>query len=104
MMVKRSAISILVLLLFLSACRSASFTAAQKAARLPEKVKLAVAGAIEQKQYTFYYKSTYEKLDYPNGDVSKEKGVCSDVIVRAFRKAGVDLQQEVFEDISVNFS
>src|SRR6201999_1055299 len=41
----------------------------------------------------------YVALDYPNGDVPEKTGVCSDVVVRAFRKAGVDLQKEVHEDI-----
>jgi len=39
------------------------------------------------------------KIDYPAGDVANETGVCSDVVVRAFRKAGIDLQKEVHEDM-----
>jgi hypothetical protein len=39
------------------------------------------------------------KIAYPGGDVPIETGVCSDVIVRAFRKAGLDLQQKVHEDM-----
>jgi uncharacterized protein len=39
------------------------------------------------------------KLKYPDGDVPLETGVCSDVVVRAFRKAGIDLQREVHEDM-----
>ena len=44
------------------------------------------------------YKETAPKLTYPGGDVPRELGVCTDVIVRALRNAGVDLQKEVFED------
>jgi uncharacterized protein YijF (DUF1287 family) len=44
------------------------------------------------------------KLDYPNGDVPIETGVCADVVVRAFRKAGIDLQKELHEDMKKNFA
>jgi uncharacterized protein YijF (DUF1287 family) len=43
------------------------------------------------------------KLKYPNGDVPKDKGVCTDVIIRAYRKLGIDLQKEVHEDLKANF-
>jgi uncharacterized protein YijF (DUF1287 family) len=68
-------------------------------------IKRVVGAAIEQTEYTIYYDPAYVRLDYPGGDVPAERGVCSDVIVRAFRKgAGVDLQKEVHEDMSRNFS
>jgi hypothetical protein len=63
-----------------------------------------IAGALEQTTYTFSYDPAYVKLDYPNGDVPLERGVCADVVVRALRKGGVDLQQEVHEDITRHFS
>jgi uncharacterized protein len=63
-----------------------------------------VEAGIEQTHYTFSYDPSYVKLDYPGGDVPLEKGVCSDVIVRAFRKGGIDLQQELHEDMKRNFS
>ncbi len=62
------------------------------------------AAAIEQITQTTSYDSAYVKLDYPNGDVPLETGVCADVIVRAFRKADVDLQKELHEDMKRNFS
>jgi uncharacterized protein YijF (DUF1287 family) len=37
--------------------------------------------------------------DYPGGDVPLETGVCSDVVVQAFRKAGIDLQKEIHDDM-----
>lgn len=49
------------------------------------------------------YDPGYYVLDYPNGDVPADKGVCTDVIIRAYRKMGIDLQKEVHEDISTNF-
>lgn len=50
------------------------------------------------------YDPTYFTIDYPNGDVPSGKGVCTDVIIRAYRKLGVDLQKEVHEDMKANFS
>jgi uncharacterized protein YijF (DUF1287 family) len=44
------------------------------------------------------YKETAPKLAYPGGDVPTDVGVCTDVIVRALRNAGIDLQKEIFED------
>ncbi len=47
---------------------------------------------------------TYYKIPYPNGDVPAGKGVCTDVIIRTYRKLGTDLQKEVHEDMQANFS
>lgn len=63
------------------------------------QLKHLLASAIEQTGVTIGYDPAYVRLDYPGGDVSQETGVCSDVIVRAFRKAGIDLQKEVHEDM-----
>lgn len=61
-----------------------------------------VAAGIEQTTYTFIYDASYQKLDYPLGDVPADRGACTDVIIRAFRKASVDLQQVVHEDLRDN--
>jgi uncharacterized protein YijF (DUF1287 family) len=50
------------------------------------------------------YDPSYFVIKYPNGDVPANKGVCTDVIVRAYRKMGIDLQQAVHEDMLGNFS
>ena len=50
------------------------------------------------------YDPRYFKLDYPNGDVPSDRGVCTDVVIRAYRKLGIDLQKEVHEDMKSNFS
>ena len=50
------------------------------------------------------YDPSYYKIDYPNGDVPKDRGVCTDVVIRAYRILGIDLQQKVHEDIKANFS
>ncbi|MFD2033171.1 DUF1287 domain-containing protein [Belliella marina] len=49
------------------------------------------------------YDPSYFRLDYPNGDVPADKGVCTDVVIRAYRKLGIDLQKEVHEDMKSNF-
>lgn len=49
---------------------------------------------------TVQYDPRYEKLAYPGGDVPIERGVCTDVVVRAYRQLGVDLQKLVHEDMS----
>ena len=64
------------------------------------QLKQLVASAIEQSKVTTGYDPSWVKIDYPNGDVSSDTGVCSDVVVRAFRKAGIDLQKEVHEDMT----
>jgi uncharacterized protein YijF (DUF1287 family) len=50
------------------------------------------------------YDPTYFNITYPNGDVPKDKGVCTDVVIRAYRKLGVDLQQLVHDDMQANFA
>ena len=72
--------------------------------RSDPNLRLVIDGAIEQVGKTTSYDASYQKIDYPNGDVPIETGVCSDVIVRAFRKANIDLQKEVHEDMKSNFS
>lgn len=49
------------------------------------------------------YIPDYIVLKYPGGDVPANTGVCTDVIVRAYRKLDIDLQQLVHEDMSKNF-
>ena len=50
------------------------------------------------------YDGSYFRIAYPNGDVPADKGVCTDVIIRAYRKLNIDLQKEVHEDMRANFS
>ncbi|MDR2148126.1 MAG: DUF1287 domain-containing protein [Tannerella sp.] len=49
------------------------------------------------------YDPSYFQIAYPNGDVPANKGVCTDVVIRAYRKLGIDLQREVHEDMKANF-
>lgn len=49
------------------------------------------------------YDPAYFTIPYPKGDVPAGKGVCTDVVIRAYRKMGIDLQQKVHEDMAGNF-
>jgi uncharacterized protein YijF (DUF1287 family) len=61
------------------------------------------AAAARQVGVTVIYDPSYVRLRYPGGDVPLERGVCADVIIRAFRAIGVDLQRELHEDMRANF-
>lgn len=50
------------------------------------------------------YTPDYVSIKYPNGDVPAKTGVCTDVVIRAYRKLGIDLQKKVHEDMVKNFS
>jgi len=62
-----------------------------------------VASALRQTGQTHFYDPAYTQLDYPGGDVPLERGVCADVIVRACRAGGLDLQKEVHEAMTPRF-
>jgi len=59
--------------------------------------------ALELTKDRVIYDPSYYTIPYPNGDVPAHKGVCTDVIIRAYRKLGIDLQKEVHEDMKQNF-
>lgn len=62
-----------------------------------------VESGVRQAGVTTSYDATYRAIPYPNGDVPIETGVCSDVVIRAFRRIGMDFQQLVYEDMRKNF-
>ncbi len=49
------------------------------------------------------YNPAYVSMPYPMGDVPPNTGVCTDVVIRAYRKLGIDLQKEVHLDMEKNF-
>jgi hypothetical protein len=65
--------------------------------------KLAEA-ALERTTHFVRYDGSYRRIDYPNGDVPDDTGVCTDVVIRAYRAIGIDLQRLVHEDMENNFS
>jgi uncharacterized protein len=98
---------------FSVACKRQTTPSSQTAELIPERtvyktlpanvsplVKKFIDAAVAQAGVTTGYDPSYVRLDYPGGDVPKETGVCSDVIVRAFRGVGIDLQKEIHEDMS----
>ena len=110
-------LSMLVLLVFASCQTNFKSTAQTKepvvstASETPEladitsgEIKKLLESAVEQTTLTKTYDPAYVVIPYPMGDVPMEKGVCTDVVIRAFRRAGVDLQKAVHEDMRKNFS
>jgi uncharacterized protein YijF (DUF1287 family) len=67
-------------------------------------VQRLIAAAVAQTSERVVYDGSYRRITYPGGDVPRHVGVCTDVIVRAYRAAGVDLQQRVHEDMARAFS
>ena len=63
-----------------------------------------VQAAQERTRYSVKYDGSYVAINYPMGDVPLSQGVCTDLIIRAYRVLGIDLQQLVHEDMSNNFS
>ena len=64
-----------------------------------------VAAARAQVGVTTIYDPAFVKLVYPGGDLPRERGVCTDVIVRAYRDAfGIDLQELVHADMLASFA
>ena len=70
----------------------------------PGPVRSIIESAVGQTKTTTGYTQNYFSIPYPNGDVPAETGACSDVVVRSFRAAGLDLQKEVHEDMAAHFS
>jgi len=84
---------------------AASFRASSAIAETERWRRNLVAAAERQIGETVLYDSAYVRLDYPGGDVPRDRGVCTDVVVRAYREGlGIDLQVLVHEDMKRNFS
>lgn len=60
--------------------------------------------ALELTKQQVTYDPSYFSINYPNVDIPSDKGVCTDVVIRAYRKIGINLQKEVHEDMKANFS
>ncbi len=80
------------------------FIVRTQAGELPALGVRIVAAARQQVGVTTNYDPAYAVLKYPGGDVPPQTGVCCDVVVRALRQVGLDLQKEVHEDMQKNFS
>ena len=89
---QRSSVSLALLLLAASLQAEGDFSQ-----RLAEA---AIARTLE----TVRYDPAYVRIPYPGGDVPADTGVCTDVVIRSYRKLGIDLQQEVHQDMKRHFS
>ncbi|HYM36224.1 MAG TPA: DUF1287 domain-containing protein, partial [Steroidobacteraceae bacterium] len=63
-----------------------------------------IAAAIAQTRHPVVYDGSYRAIPYPHGDVPENRGVCTDVVIRAYRAIGIDLQQRVHEDMRIAFT
>lgn len=68
------------------------------------EIRKILTSANEQIKSTTGYTQKYYSISYPNGDVPKETGACTDVVIRSYRTAGIDLQKEVHLDMKANFT
>lgn len=86
-------------------CLAMPVAMAQEKLVTPDWGTRLVEAAREQIGVTTLYDPTYTRLAYPGGDVEPERGVCTDVVIRAYRRAfDLDLQELVHEDMRVNFA
>lgn len=91
------------------ACQKINLTSSgmekPKLSEIPSaEIRKLLESANGQTEITKNYTQDYFVIPYPNGDVPAETGACTDVVIRAFRAAGVDLQKEVHEDMEQNFA
>jgi len=70
----------------------------------PTTTAALIAAAVEQTKHTVIYDGSYRRMAYPGGDVPADRGVCTDVIIRAYRAIGIDLQQRIHEDMRRDFA
>lgn len=90
---KHRAIPLLLTLLLTSTTTSANPYIAQEL----------VNAADERTYHPVVYDGSYQQIGFPWGDVANNIGVCSDVVIRSYRKLGIDLQHLVNHDMSLNF-
>ena len=65
---------------------------------------LILLGARQEARQGTRYDASYASIKYPGGDVPSDRGACTDVVIRAFRNAGIDLQQLIHEDMKKDFN
>lgn len=93
--------SLLLLMLFMMCSHNKTeYRKQQKPISFEEKLSNAALSIIDA---SIVYTPDYVKIKYPNGDVPAKTGVCTDVVIRSYRKLGIDLQKEVHEDMLAHF-
>jgi uncharacterized protein len=91
-------------ILFCLLLMSSASLAQESPERLPADVRRIIDSAHEQVGVTLYYDPSYSVISFPGGDVPIARGVCTDVIIRAYRSVGLDLQLLVNQDMRKAFS
>lgn len=82
----------------------ASYQVAAQEQSLPAAHRL-IAAAVERTGHQVAYDGSYRRLPYPGGDVPDNVGVCTDLVIRAYRQGlGIDLQREVHVDMKQDFA
>ena len=85
-------------------CREQAAALAPTSSVTP-RARALIEAARRQIGVTLAYDPAYTALSYPGGDVPRSKGVCTDVVVRAYRYAfAIDLQREVHQDMAAHFA
>lgn len=90
------------LIAFVFSLQNLCFSQQKSATTKTQTINLSSA-ALELTKQNVTYDPAYFKIKYPDGDVPANKGVCTDVVIRAYRALGTDLQKEVHEDMLLNF-
>ena len=85
---------------FISLLLAAQAATSDRTTELMERV---VAAAISQTTAKVEYDGSYRRIPYPGGDVPSNIGVCTDVVIRAYRAIQIDLQQRVHQDMRAAF-
>jgi uncharacterized protein len=89
---------------YISLCLFSLISTLATAEANPNKQQMFIAAAFAQTQDNVTYNGAYFKIAYPMGDVPAHYGVCTDVVIRAYRKLGIDLQELVHKDMRANFA
>ncbi len=93
-------------LLMLGACTPAPDPShrTEAVSKIDDFTRQLVDAAVERTRHRVRYDGSYRRIPYPGGDVPDGVGVCTDVVIRSYRAAGIDLQREVHEDMTTVFS
>lgn len=98
--------SIVILFIAFASCFGVNKKRAQEVRcdELPINVQKICKAAVERTKADVVYNGAYVSIDYPNGDVPASQGVCTDVVIRTYRKAlNLDFQQLIHEDMKKAF-
>ena len=82
---------------------AAALIALSGAAMADTPAELLIKAARARTQQPEIYDGAYRVIRYPMGDVPGDRGVCTDLVIRAYRAAGIDLQVLVHEDMRRHF-